>query len=505
MKKLVILFLVSVPFISVAQNVGIGTANPQQKLHVAGSIRSDALSGSNGVLKYNSSGDLVTLPNSGNSNDVLLGNGAWGAVDGTVPTGTIVATENYNDPALLNKGFNLYGSIPGYSKFISSSFTANPSTWAVTYFKGNLSKYSPPPFDGDNLIVWADTVLYVFSDNRLYAYNPISDIWRLVLFNLTSFRASPQSKAVWTGTEILVWGGYYNSSTNNGFRYNPGTNTWAAIPETNQPVARYGFAMRMVNNSIVVWGGVAVSGGTSLNTGAVLNLASNTWTTTSTTGAPTARADFSSVVNTAQSTMIVWGGNATPGGITNTGAIYNPSTNSWSAITNTGAPVARDLHTAVWSGSEMIVFGGRDSFGNGYNSGGRYNPVTNAWMATSTTGVVARIVPSAVWIGSRMLITGGTTGSSTGPVYSANAYLYDPITNSWSTGGNMGVAKGSHSSFMADNIVMIMGGVTSVYNAAVGAYSNDPYYPQGARYFLVSTATSKTEVLNRADLYLYIK
>src|SRR5439155_20741748 len=52
-------------------------------------------------------------------------------------------------------------------------------------------------------------------------------------------------------------------------------------------------------------------------------------------------------------------------------------------LVTTNAPSARDLHTAVWTGSEMIVWGGSNS--NYLNTGGRYNPSTDSWTATSTT------------------------------------------------------------------------------------------------------------------------
>ena len=42
----------------------------------------------------------------------------------------------------------------------------------------------------------------------------------------------------------------------------------------------------------------------------------------------------------------------------NTGGRYNPSTDSWTATSTTNAPAARVVHTAVWTGSEMIVWGG---------------------------------------------------------------------------------------------------------------------------------------------------
>ena len=46
--------------------------------------------------------------------------------------------------------------------------------------------------------------------------------------------------------------------------------------------------------------------------------------------------------------------------VLNTGGRYNPSTDSWTATSTTNAPDARYSHTAVWTGSEMIVWGGDD-------------------------------------------------------------------------------------------------------------------------------------------------
>ena len=58
--------------------------------------------------------------------------------------------------------------------------------------------------------------------------------------------------------------------------------------------------------------------------------------------------------------MIVWGGD-TASGQTDTGSIYNPSTDTWSATPLTDAPTGRNEHTAIWTGTEMIVWGGRTS------------------------------------------------------------------------------------------------------------------------------------------------
>ena len=106
--------------------------------------------------------------------------------------------------------------------------------------------------------------------------------------------------------------------------------------------------------------------------------------------------------------MIVWGGGDN-NGLLNTGGRYNPTTNSWTATSTTYAPLAREFHTAVWTGSEMIVWGG---FGHSYptrlKTGGRYNPSTDTWRATSKTNAPAgRNHHTAVWTGSEMIVWGG--------------------------------------------------------------------------------------------------
>jgi hypothetical protein len=47
---------------------------------------------------------------------------------------------------------------------------------------------------------------------------------------------------------------------------------------------------------------------------------------------------------------------------------------TWTATTTANAPLARDAHMAIWTGSEMIVWGGWLT-----NTGGRYNPSTDSW------------------------------------------------------------------------------------------------------------------------------
>jgi hypothetical protein len=108
----------------------------------------------------------------------------------------------------------------------------------------------------------------------------------------------------------------------------------------------------------------------------------DTWTATSTTNAPDGRELHTAVWTGSE--MIVWAGIG-DGMYLNSGARYNPATDSWTATSTTNVPEARVEHTALWTGTEMIVWGGTPGAGFPLNTGGRYNPETDSWLATSTT------------------------------------------------------------------------------------------------------------------------
>ena len=130
----------------------------------------------------------------------------------------------------------------------------------------------------------------------------------------------------------------------------------------------------------------------------------------STLNAPSARSEHSAIWTGSE--MIIWGGQ-TDSGRTNTGARYNPVTNTWTTLATINAPSARVSHTAVWTGSEMIIWGGQTDSGR-TNTGARYNPVTNTWTTITTTNAPdSRRQHTAVWTGSEMIIWGGSNNAST--------------------------------------------------------------------------------------------
>jgi len=130
--------------------------------------------------------------------------------------------------------------------------------------------------------------------------------------------------------------------------------------------------------------------------------------------------------------MVVWGGE-NPSKF-DTGALYDPATDSWVGTTSTtGAPSARSHMKGVWTGREMIIWGG-GSGGPHLNSGARYNPATDTWSGpTPTAGSpTGRASFAMVWTGSRMIVWGGDqdgTLVNTGGIYQPPIPAVGPHTS----------------------------------------------------------------------------
>ncbi len=299
-------------------------------------------------------------------------------------------------------------------------------------------------------------------------------------------------RAVWTGTEMLIWGGSYGFDYLDGYRYDPVLDTWAPLSATGAPSGRSDHAAVWTGDVMIVWGGF--DGLQKLNTGGRYDPALDNWQSTSLVNAPDARRLVTGVWADERNEMIVWGGLS----YSNTGGLYDPDTDTWTTITTTGAPAGRGFHATVWTGDKLFVWGGRDLFGihgdgalydpeadswtavsgldapsarswSGFSGvwtgsevilwaggwlddGGRYDPATDSWTPTSTDNApYPRSSFSAVWSGTEMIIWGdqGNTGGR-----------YDPLTDSWTATSlvNAPSSRLAHSAVWTGTQMIVWGG-----------------------------------------------
>ncbi len=282
-------------------------------------------------------------------------------------------------------------------RLVSPTSGCLEDTWAPTRFGVPDSRAGHTAvWTGVEMIVWGGYQSPLTQVRIGGRYDPATDTWAPI--SMGPNLPGGNHTAVWTGTEMIVWGGsnatqYFNA----GGRYDPATDIWA--PTSTFPSARSGHRAVWTGTEMIVWGGT--EGGHYVNTGGRYRPATDTWVPISTAApAPSPRYTHSMVWTGTQ--LIVWGGYDGTSTL-NTGGRYDPTADTWVA-TATGAnvPTRRFAQRSVWTGTEMIIWGGFNNIEGYLNTGGRYNPSSNTWRSTSTGPNVPnrREGESAVWTGS---------------------------------------------------------------------------------------------------------
>ena len=187
--------------------------------------------------------------------------------------------------------------------------------------------------------------------------------------------------AVWTGKEVIIWGGVTRSGkvrdASDGAGYDPTTRTWSAIAPSPSGVQGDGGA------------GVAWTG----------------------------------------DEMVVWASNSPDGPVG--AAAYDPATNSWRRLP-VGPLGTREGYTSVWTGKELIVIGGSSGDALAKPVGAALNPQTGAWRLLPALNRMSGLMPGpgAVWDGQEVFVMGSVcSGRVPATSCSPTLLAYDPATN----------------------------------------------------------------------------
>jgi N-acetylneuraminic acid mutarotase len=333
---------------------------------------------------------------------------------------------------------------------------------------------------GSEMLIWGgynmkSNITHYLPDGA--RYDPVNDIWKPIVPSIA--QAPYSTRAVWTGKEMIVWTG-----AGGGARYDPVSDTWRGISSKGSPGGTGAQTAVWTGSRMIVWLGVVGSPTLQItaDAGAAYDPISDTWTPIAGDNAPSVRYDSSAVWT--GSRMLIWGGTYTgedehgfrhsPTSYAN-GGEYDPARGIWTQIGQSGAPSPRAYHTAVWTGSEMIIWGGDRN----QHDGGRYDPVSNRFKPMVPAPVEGRASHTAVWTGREMIVWGGNHY----PIHLEDlprdlntGARYDPLKDAWTAVSTNGAPtpRDSHSAIWTGSEMLVWGGYSP--------YAPGQPYADGGRY-----------------------
>ena len=353
------------------------------------------------------------------------------------------------------------------------SYNPATNTWTVIA-DGPFGFSCAAVWTGSAMIVTGGYIHDYSSAPTLYAagaasrYSPATNSWTAIAADVALARY--QHSAVWTGTDLLVWGGSivsygYAYLTSTGSRYNLATNTWTPLAQTGAPAERANHSAAWTGSRMLIYGGGQPVGGR-------YDPEANTWSTMAGLTERSARTESTQIWTGRElliwtgSEMLVWSGYRSGFTGLQDGGLYDPVTATWRPMPIAGAPPVRFNFSLVWTGTRAVLWGG-DVLGQRPATGGRFDPATGVWSAISQVNVPpGRTSPTAVWTGHQVIFWGGGTAAAGYPTVHGG---YDPVADTWTTVSTYGAPAGraGHSAVWNGSRMIVWGGETS------GAYLGD--------------------------------
>jgi hypothetical protein len=316
---------------------------------------------------------------------------------------------------------------------------------------------APVPARYDAAVLWTGTEMVVFggtsTDGDILAdgaaWDPAANRWRA----LPPSPLGPRDGAVvaWAGDRLVVWGGATVPPPDNpggptamladGAAYVPATNSWVPVPAAPIP-ARAGAEAAWTGSRLLVTGGYHEGDDADRTDGAALDPATGAWSPIAARPAPGSCGDAVACTGLWTGTLALF---------PSSGLSYDPAAGRWSAVSPyPSADASLVGGPAGWTGTGLLAWGspqsaaaddGADSAAPGATAGdgvagdsaaggsdgtdagvadappappvaGLYDPATDRWQPAPAGPLGGRTLHSAVWTGQELLIWGGTAGDA---------------------------------------------------------------------------------------------
>jgi hypothetical protein len=266
-----------------------------------------------------------------------------------------------------------------------------------------------PPAAQDRITVWTGEEMLVFSPGGGGRFDPDRNRWTPIsvegmpeelLRDWDSSRHSPVFAGQWL---VFLYPKKFGSLAEYGSEfvgalYDMEADRWTALPFSEAaPRPRKWPVTVWTGEQLLVWGGVGevfVEGQGAraevLGDGAILDPATGTWTPMSSEGAPSPRSAAAGIWTGER--MWVWGGLAQQAiagqlchrpsprcELAHGGGLYDPRTDTWEPIRSAEGPWPRVDAWTTMMGSSVLVFGGIGAQGGSCVDGGLYHPGSDSW------------------------------------------------------------------------------------------------------------------------------
>ena len=327
------------------------------------------------------------------------------------------------------------------------------------------------------------------------------DTWRVIAEG--PIRSDYGHKGVWTGKEMIIWGGsrlrgdslrsYY---VRTGGAYDPKTDSWHKVPAAPIPGGS-GYSAIWTGDEMILWGDARRGRRSIGNVGAAYDPATNEWRRIA-PGPLTGRSGHLAVWTGDE--MIVWGGYLTAYNrerYDGAGAAYEPETDTWRKLPRGPLPAGYDA-MGGWTGEEVLVMstpmGNEPEDYPKFDELAAYDPETNTWRSLARPPQVSYVSPPVAFVDGKLCVLslGGTVDGGEvngyGKDYETGG-IYDYATDRWTPQADPPQRPNQtwEQTAMGDEIVI--DGLA--YRPSTDTWRTLPKFPLREREFPVIVWTSK--------------